>query len=111
MKDYTDLLDLEALILDKKFKAKKELWGGAGMTVILPSDGPKEDGLVTHKDAYEISTLIFELKDIIPYDYLDKYELFGNLLTDLPENDPCVEIINRAKKIYLERASHKLRLV
>jgi hypothetical protein len=104
MKDLQDLIDLEQSITNNTFEIKKSLWGGAGQSVFLPSPeiSPKP-GIIVHEDAYAISSLLFALKEIIPYNYLDKFELFELLLVDLPAKDACLEIMKRAKIIYVSR--------
>jgi hypothetical protein len=53
--------------------------------------------LTSHEKAFEISTLLFKIKDIIPFDYLDNYELFDDVLSALPEEGAAMKTFTHYK--------------
>jgi hypothetical protein len=105
---YSELKLIEQAVINNQFEVINELWAGADQEVKLPCKGCRSGkGMTYHKEAYAISTLVYKLKDIIPYDYLDKFELFERLLTDLPKDNVLLEMIDRAKTLFWERSDSR----
>ena len=90
----------ESIVKSGAIKKSDSLFQGAGL-VITDSNVNNEDAgylLVNSDHAYELSALVFALKDIFSakIDYLSKYEFYGRLgraAKTYLQNNPDTELI------------------
>ena len=91
----------ESIVKSGAIKKSDSLFQGAGLVITDYSNVNNEDAgylLVNSDHAYELSALVFALKDIFSakIDYLSKYEFYGRLgraAKTYLQNNPDTELI------------------